>query len=185
MAIPSQVLIAMGVSGVGKSTIAEALNEHLHWPFKEGDELHPPSNVQKMHAGMPLDDTDREPWLRTVAAWIRARRDADEPGIITCSALKRAYRDKLIDGDDQVRLLYLKADRAVLLDRLENREGHFMPPSLLNSQLATLEEPTPDEHPYVILVHGDVEAIVGECLDALEAGGEGRPEALPLDSVTR
>ncbi len=174
----------MGVSGVGKSTIAEALNERLHWPFKEGDELHPPSNVQKMHAGIPLDDIDREPWLRAVATWIRARRDAGEPGIITCSALKRTYRDKLIDGDDQVRLLYLKADRAVLLERVEHREGHFMPPSLLDSQLATLEEPTPDEHPYVILVHGDVAEIVAECIQALEDGEEGQGSALdPLGAA--
>ena len=168
MTIPPQVLIAMGVSGVGKSTIAEALNEHLHWPFREGDELHPPANIQKMHAGIPLDDTDREPWLRAVAAWIRARRAADAPGILTCSALKRAYRDKLVDGDAHVRLLYLKADREVLRERLESREGHFMPASLLESQLATLEEPTPDEHPYVVLVHGDVGEIVSECLEVLE-----------------
>ena len=168
MAVPRQVLIVMGVSGVGKSTIAEALNEHLHWPFREGDELHPPANVQKMHAGIPLDDTDREPWLRAVAAWIRARREADEPGIVTCSALKRRYRDKLIEGDDLVRLLYLKADRAVLEERLHSREGHFMPASLLESQLATLEEPTPEEHPYVVMVHGGVGEIVADCLEVLE-----------------
>ncbi len=160
----------MGVSGAGKSTIALALNEHLHWPFQEGDELHPPANVQKMHAGLPLDDADREPWLRIIAAWIRARRAAGEPGIVTCSALKRRYREMLVGGDAGVRLLYLKASRAVLETRVHERTGHFMPAALLDSQLATLEEPTADEHPYTVLVHGTVQQTVDAALEVIRQG---------------
>ncbi len=168
--VPEQVLIAMGVSGSGKSTIALALNERLHWPFQEGDELHPPSNVQKMHAGIPLDDVDREPWLRVIAAWIRARRTAGQPGIVTCSALKRSYREMLVTGDGGVRLLYLKASRAVLEARVHERTGHFMPPDLLDSQLATLEEPGPEERPYTVVVHGTIEETVRAALALLRNG---------------
>ena len=161
------VLVVMGVSGSGKSTIAEAINERLHWPFQEGDALHPPSNVQKMHSGIPLTDEDRAPWLLAVRLWIDARIAAGEPGLVTCSALKRSYRDGLLDGRDDTRLLYLKADPAVLEERLEKRTGHFMPASLLESQLKTLEEPTPDEHPITVCVESTLQQTVAEALAAL------------------
>ena len=161
------VFIVMGVSGSGKSTVAEAVNEHLHWPFQEGDALHPPANVQKMHASVPLTDEDRAPWLLAVRRWIDARVEAGEPGLITCSALKRRYRDGLIDGRKQVRLLYLRADPAVLRARLERRVGHFMPASLLDSQLQTLEEPAADERPITVCVESTLDQTVAEALAAL------------------
>ena len=148
------VFIVMGVSGAGKSAIAEALRDALDWPFQEGDSLHPPSNVQKMHAGIPLTDEDRAPWLAAIKGWIDARLAAGESGLVTCSALKRHYRDFLIGGRPSVRVLYLKASRRVLEERVAHRPDHFMPASLLDSQLRTLEEPQPDEHPLIVPVDG-------------------------------
>ncbi len=163
------VLIVMGVSGAGKSTVAGALNRHLHWPFQEGDDLHPAANVRKMHAGVPLTDADRSPWLLAIKAWIDARVAAGEPGLVTCSALKRAYRDMLIDHRAAVRPLYLKADEDVIRARIAQRTGHFMPASMLDSQLATLEAPAPDEHPIIVSVDGTLEETVRCSLVALGA----------------
>jgi carbohydrate kinase (thermoresistant glucokinase family) len=163
------VLFVMGVSGVGKSTVAQALNTHLHWPFQEGDDFHPQSNVQKMHAGVALTDADRAPWLAAVRTWIDARVTAGEPGLITCSALKRAYRNGLVDGRPNVRALYLKADEQVIQDRIAHRTGHFMPATMLESQLRTLEEPTPEEHAITVDVGGGVEETVQRVLAALGA----------------
>ncbi len=163
------VLIVMGVSGSGKSTIAAALRDRLHWPFQEGDALHSLANVQKMHAGIPLNDEDRAPWLAAIKTWIDARVAANEPGLITCSALKRRYREELIGGRAAVRVLYLKAEEAVLEDRLEHRTGHFMPASLLESQLTTLEEPSSDEHPIVVRVDGTMQQSIDTALSAIEA----------------
>jgi carbohydrate kinase (thermoresistant glucokinase family) len=165
----SAVLIVMGVSGVGKSTVAAALNTHLHWPFQEGDDLHPAANVRKMHAGVPLTDADRAPWLLAIKTWIDARVAAGEPGLITCSALKRAYRDMLIDHRATVRPLYLQADQGLIRARIAQRTGHFMPASMLDSQLATLEEPAPDEHPITVRVDGTLEDTVRCILVALGA----------------
>ena len=162
------VLIVMGVSGVGKSTIALALNSHLHWPFQEGDDLHPAANVAKMSHGIPLTDEDRAPWLAAVRAWIDARLAAGEPGMVTCSALKHAYRDTLIEGRLNVRVLYLRADPEVIEEHLAKRTGHFMPPTLLDSQLHTLEEPTPDEHPITVQVTGSIDDTVADILKALK-----------------
>jgi carbohydrate kinase (thermoresistant glucokinase family) len=160
MATP--VVIVMGVTGAGKSTIAEALNRQLGWNFQEGDDLHPAANIAKMHAGMPLTDADRAPWLAAAKAWIDARLAAAEPGLITCSALKRSYRDFLVAGRPTVRILYLRADRATLESHLAHRTGHFMPPSLLQSQLNTLEEPAPDEHAITVQLRDTVEETVAE-----------------------
>jgi gluconokinase len=160
------VLIVMGVSGSGKSTLAGALSAALGWPFQEGDALHPPANVQKMHAGIALTDEDRAPWLAAIKRWIDARLAVAENGVVTCSALKRAYRDTLIAGRSTVRILYLKADEAVLRDRVEHREGHFMPPSLLESQLHTLAEPAADEHAIIVRMEGSPEQ---NCAAALAA----------------
>ncbi len=165
------VLIVMGVSGSGKSTIAEAMNDTLHWPFQEGDALHPPSNVQKMHHGIPLTDADRAPWLASVRGWIDARLASGEPGLITCSALRRSYRAGLVGGRRNVRLLYLKADAAVLEARLHKRQGHFMPASLLESQLRTLEAPRADERPIVVAVEGELSATVRDALTPVRKEG--------------
>ncbi|HZZ89856.1 MAG TPA: gluconokinase [Caulobacteraceae bacterium] len=141
----ARVLAVMGVSGVGKTTLAKALAERLGWPFKEGDELHPAANVAKMKAGHPLNDADRKPWLDAVGAWIDAWLAAGQSGVITCSALKRAYRDQLEFGRPQLTFVFIHLSEAETARRIEGREGHFMPPSLLASQFADLQPPDDDE----------------------------------------
>ncbi|HEY4163190.1 MAG TPA: ribose-5-phosphate isomerase RpiA [Dongiaceae bacterium] len=144
------VLVVMGISGSGKSTIAEILAARLGWRFEEGDSLHPEANVAKMHAGIPLTDEDRKPWLEHVAAWIDGQRTGKQPGIITCSALKRSYRQIVIGNRPEVRLVYLRGGRDLIAEHLAGRHGHFMPPTLLQSQIDTLEEPGPDEEPLTV-----------------------------------
>jgi gluconokinase len=139
------VLVLMGVSGCGKSTVAALLAGRLGWAFEEGDALHPQSNIDKMAAGHPLTDADRLPWLERVAEWIETRLDAGENGVISCSALKRAYRDLLDRRGEGVCFVYLAGDEETIAVRLTTRGGHFMPPGLLDSQFADLEEPGPDE----------------------------------------
>nr|WP_082764023.1 gluconokinase [Frondihabitans sp. PAMC 28766] len=138
----------MGVSGSGKTTVAELLASRLGWDFAEGDRLHPEANVAKMAAGIPLDDADRWPWLDAIASWIRTHTDAGQPGVITCSALKRAYRD-VLRGPNVV-FVHLVAAADLLAVRVAQRPGHFMPASLLGSQLALLEPLGPDERQVVI-----------------------------------
>jgi carbohydrate kinase (thermoresistant glucokinase family) len=139
------VLLLMGVSGSGKTTVGMQLAQRLGWVFKEGDDLHPAANIAKMQAAEPLTDADREPWLAAVAAWIDGWINAHVCGVITCSALKRSYRRRLVAGRPGVAFVFLHGGQSVLAERLAKRRGHFMPPSLLASQLATLEAPTPDE----------------------------------------
>lgn len=133
------LVVVMGVSGSGKTTLGTALAAALGVPFEEGDTLHPVANIAKMHAGVPLDDADRAPWLDAVAAWLAGH--AGTGGIVSCSALKRAYRDRLRCADPNLRFVLLDVDRATLADRVSHRPGHFMPASLLGSQLDTLEPP--------------------------------------------
>jgi gluconokinase len=137
------VLVLMGPAGTGKSTVGAMLSGRLGWPFQEGDDLHPAANVEKMRRGHALNDDDRIPWLGLIADWIDDRRAAGEPGIVTCSALKRSYRDIL--RRDNVTFVNFTGDPAVVRDRMMRRQGHFMPPALLDSQFATLEPPAPDE----------------------------------------
>jgi gluconokinase len=141
--MPIAALVVMGVSGAGKSTIACALAEQLGWEFAEGDDLHPPANVAKMAAGQPLSDADRGPWLARVAGWIDREIEDGRHGVITCSALKRSYRDVL--RRPEVLFVYLSVPRDELERRMAARRGHYMPLSLLESQLETLEPPGPDE----------------------------------------
>jgi carbohydrate kinase (thermoresistant glucokinase family) len=169
MTLAPRVFVVMGVSGSGKSSIAESLRDALGWAFQEGDELHPPSNVQKMHAGIPLTDEDRAPWLASIKGWIDARLSAGENGLVTCSALKRRYRDFLTAGRPAVRVLYLKAANDVLEARVEHRPGHFMPASLLDSQLKTLEEPQAEEHPLTVWVDGTKAESVASALAAIRS----------------
>ena len=169
---PAVVLI-MGVSGVGKTTLAESLAAVLGWPFQEGDALHSPENVAKMAAGVALSDADRVPWLDRVGAWIAARRATGGGGIVTCSALKRAYRDRLLGpvgarGADVV-LIYPQASEAVVAARLAARRGHYMPPSLLASQFATLEPPDAAEAPLVVDAAQTAAAMLAETLSLLTA----------------
>ncbi len=150
----SVVVLIMGFSGVGKTTLGEGLATVLGWPYQEGDALHSPENVAKMAAGIALSDADRAPWLDRIAAWIAARRAQGGGGIVTCSALKRAYRDRLLgpvgERGTDVALIYPQASEAVVAARLAARRGHFMPPTLLASQFATLEPPDPAEAPLVV-----------------------------------
>jgi len=169
--IAPTVLVLMGVSGSGKSTIAPELHRVLGWPFQEADDLHPPANVEKMRAGRPLDDQDRLPWLQAVARWIDERLAAHEPGIITCSDLKRAYREITMGARRGVTLVYLKGGEPVIQERMLNRVHRYMPPSLLGTQFETLEEPAEDEHPIIALVHGSIAETVIELLTQLAESG--------------
>ncbi|HXL64530.1 MAG TPA: gluconokinase [Xanthobacteraceae bacterium] len=157
----------MGVSGSGKSTIAEELSARLGWPFEEGDSLHPEANIAKMHAGIPLTDADRLPWLERVAAWIDRQRAKKEPGIIACSALKHAYRQIIIGDRPEVRLVYLRGGRDLIAEHLAGRHGHFMPPELLRSQIDTLEEPDPSEDPLTVDVGPPAAQVADEIIRLL------------------
>ena len=154
------IAVVMGVSGAGKTTIGAALTRRLGWQFQEGDALHPPENVAKMHAGIPLDDADRAPWLRAIAARIDEWRERGEAGVITCSALKRKYRDVIVGDRPDLRLVYLTAPTKLIAERLAGRHGHFMPVSLLESQLAALEPPGPDEKVLTVAVDAPVDTVV-------------------------
>ncbi len=153
-------VIVMGVSGSGKSTISEALARRLGFAEEDGDLYHPEENIAKMQSGIALTDQDREPWLRTLAALIDRYVASNRPVVIACSALKRAYRDILVHGRHGVRIVYLKGSRDLIASRTEHRKGHFMPPSLLDSQFNTLEEPTPDEHAIVVGIEAPIDTIV-------------------------
>ncbi len=155
------IVVVMGVSGCGKTTVARLLAERNGWAMQEGDALHPPANVAKMSAGTPLTDADRWPWLHAIAAVIDGWRASGTSGVVTCSALKRAYRDILIGDRTDVRLAFLRGGKALIAERLAARKGHFMPPALLDSQFAGLEEPTEDERPIVLDIGAGPEEIVG------------------------
>lgn len=161
------VLVVMGVAGCGKTSVAELLSERLGWSFLEGDSLHPQANVEKMSAGQPLTDQDRWPWLERIADWIDERLDAGESGIVTCSALKRSYRDLLARRGSGVCFVFLTGERETLEKRMEARTGHFMPPSMLDSQLATLEEPQADEQSVRVAIEQSPSDIVDEVIAQL------------------
>jgi ribose 5-phosphate isomerase A len=163
------VLVIMGVSGSGKTTIAKILADRLGWPLKEGDDLHPTANRVKMHASIPLTDADRMPWLAAVAAWIDDQRQNKRPGIITCSALKRAYRDVLIDQRPEVRLIYLRGAHDLIAERLTHRKGHFMPADLLQSQYDALEAPGPEEDPITVDIGPSADEIADRIIRELSA----------------
>ncbi|WP_037078900.1 gluconokinase [Pseudonocardia spinosispora] len=172
MGEPSPVLVLMGVSGSGKSTVAGVLAGRLGWELAEGDDMHPPANVAKMAAGHPLDDTDRGPWLAEVARWIRERTDAGRPGIVTCSALKRRYRDVL--RGDHVVFVYLAGTYDQIARRLTARHGHFMPATLLDSQFAALEPPGEDERAITVDVVDSPGGEAEEIIRHLRLTGEHR-----------
>lgn len=164
------VLIVMGVAGCGKTTVGLGIAEHLGWNFQEGDALHPAANVAKMAGGTPLDDADRWPWLAIIAQTIDGWRAQGASGVVTCSALKRRYRDILIGDRADVRLMYLRGSRALIGERLGARKGHFMPPALLDSQFAALEEPGADERPIVLDVGPPRAEVVAAALARLAEG---------------
>src|SRR5689334_7597925 len=162
----ARAVVVMGVSGSGKSTIASMLAQRLHWVYEDADWFHSQSNIEKMHRGEPLNDEDRWPWLRAIAAWIDETRRAGGHGVVACSALKRAYRDILIGDRRDVRLVFLKGDRDLIGRRIAARADHFMPTTLLDSQFAALQEPKADERPITVSIvphpREIVEAIVSE-----------------------
>jgi len=161
-------LVVMGVSGAGKSTIADHLARHLGWRYEDGDRFHPASNVAKMSAGHPLTDEDRWPWLQAIADEIDRLSAAGAPAVIACSALKRGYRDVLVHGRDDVRIVFLDGTRDLIAARLAARKGHFMPPGLLASQFETLERPEANERPIMVSIDAPVEKIVDDIVTQLD-----------------
>ena len=150
----SMIVVVAGVAGSGKTTIGSLLAGELGWEFEDGDDLHPAANIAKMKAGHPLTDEDRRPWLGAVAAWIDQEAAAGRSGVIACSALKRSYRDQLLDGRPELQMVFLEViDRETLVARMKGRHGHFFRPALLDSQLAAVEPPHPAER--VIVVDDD------------------------------
>ncbi|GAB3658088.1 gluconokinase [Glycomyces tarimensis] len=165
-------LVVMGVSGAGKSTIAERLADRLGWPMAEGDEFHPEANIAKMETGTPLDDADREPWLRSLRDWISERDAAGENTVVTCSALKRSYRDILREATADVHFVHLVGSIQVITERISARAGHFMPPSLLESQFHDLEPLGHDEDGIAVDVTYTPEQITDEVLEDLGIKGD-------------
>ena len=163
----TEAIVVMGVSGCGKSTVAKLLAETLGWEYAEGDEFHSQANVEKMRRGEPLSDEDRWPWLRSIAAHLQARQQAGHSVVVTCSALRRAYRDLLRDIEYPVRFAHIEPSADVLRERLALRKGHYMPESLLQSQLDTLEPLTPDEPGVVVRADRTPDHVARATLDAL------------------
>ena len=165
---PPCALVVMGVSGSGKSTIADRLAARLDWRFEDGDGFHPPGNVAKMSAGQPLTDDDRRPWLQAIADEIDRVSRRGERLVVACSALKRAYRDILSHGRKDVRFVFLNGSYELIASRLAARKGHFMPPGLLASQFKTLEPPDTSEHPVTVSIDAPVETIVDDIIHQLK-----------------
>jgi len=163
----------MGVSGVGKTTVAKGISTVTGWAFAEGDAFHSEANVEKMRSGHPLTDEDRWPWLRSIGAWMSEEIARGRSGVVTCSALRRVYRDLLREDRPQVRFCHLSADENLIANRLSGRTSHYMPASLLHSQLETLEPLEPDEPGTVVSVDGTAAAVLARAVDAL---GLARPE---------
>lgn len=161
------VLLVMGVSGSGKSTVASLLAKRLGWVFVDGDTFHTPERIAKMKAGIGLDDTDRAPWLAAMADWIDARLESGDCAVMACSALKRAYRRALTRDRRAVRIVYLAGSRALIDARLAGRRGHFMPARLLDSQFAILEPPGPEEGAIVVGIEAPPHTVVGKIMAAL------------------
>ena len=161
------ILVVMGVSGSGKTTIGTQLALTLHWDFEDADWFHPTRNIDKMHAGIPLTDEDRAPWLIAIADFIDRTRTAGHHAVVTCSALKRRYRTVIIGNRPDVRLIYLKGDTELIGRRIATRHEHFMPASLLASQFEALEEPGPDEHPITVSIEPGPREIVAQIIAAL------------------
>lgn len=160
-------VVVMGVCGCGKSTVGQALAEQLGVPYIEGDVLHPAENVRRMSAGIPLTDEDRAGWLDAIAARLAGEPGATQGAVVACSALKRRYRDRLRAAAPDLRLVFLHGDEALLAARLANRPGHYMPASLLPSQLATLEPPQADEHALVGDIAQPTDVLVARFAQAL------------------
>jgi gluconokinase len=149
------ILMVAGVSGCGKTTVGTMLAGRLHWRFADGDTFHSAANIAKMHAGIPLTDEDRQPWLLAITAWMDECIAEGVSAVVTCSALKRAYRAELLDGRPQERMIFLSVDRAEADRRMMARSGHFFPERLLDSQFDALEPPQPDEPGVTVVATGE------------------------------
>lgn len=161
------IIVLMGVSGCGKTTIGTNLARCLNWEYQEGDALHPQKNIVKMSEGIPLNDDDRKPWIARIADWIETRCIAGRDGVISCSALKEVYRQTIRGTQTDLQFVYLRGSRELLSDRLAYRKDHFMPPNLLESQLELLEEPSIDEQAMVVTIDSTPEKIVQQICDSL------------------
>lgn len=159
------IVIVMGVSGSGKTTVGALLAGQLGWLYAEADDFHPRANVEKMAAGHPLTDEDRWPWLEAIGQWIDERRAAGEPGIVTCSALKRSYRDVLSRDRPEVRIAYLNGSHDLIASRMVARHGHFFKAGMLDSQFADLEPPAPDEHVLSVPIDGTPPDVVNRIIE--------------------
>jgi gluconokinase len=174
-----RVVVVMGVSGVGKTTVGKGLAAALGWTYAEGDDFHPEANIARMAAGIPLTDEDRWPWLRSIGAWLSDEIAAGRSAVVTCSALRRSYRDVLREGRPEVLFCHLTADPDLIGERVGRRADHYMPASLLPSQLATLKPLEPDEPGFEVPAEGDASVVVAqvrEVLGALGLGGSCHPE---------
>jgi len=160
------VIILMGVSGAGKTTVGRQLAEELGWDFADADDFHPEANVEKMKQGKPLTDRDRWPWLRSLRDFIHERLSTDEPAVVTCSALKAAYRDVLLEGNDGAHLVYLRGSYDLIRRRMETRTDHFFDAALLESQFEALEEPDADDA-LIVDIDAPPEAIVRTICETL------------------
>jgi gluconokinase len=166
------ILIVAGVAGSGKTTVGALLAARLHWPFADGDSFHPAANIAKMEAGIPLTDEDRRPWLQAIAAWMDERIARGESDVLACSALKRAYRDELLDGRPEARMIFLGVDRDEVARHLAARHGHFFPAQLLNTQFDALEPPQPDETGVTVVPLADNPADTVAAIIAIVRPGE-------------
>jgi len=166
----SSIIIVMGVTGAGKTTVGARLAERLGVRFADADAFHTPASIAKMRAGTPLEDADRESWLHAIRAQIERWQSDGMDGVIACSALKRVYRETIIGRSPGVRLVYLKADSAVIAGRLVHRHNHFMSPSLLDSQFAILEEPAADERPIIVDAARNPDELIAEIAGLVTRG---------------
>jgi gluconokinase len=161
------VIVVMGVSSSGKTTIGARLAKLLDWPFRDADSFHPAANIEKMRAGIPLEDGDRWPWLDAIAHWIDQQLSKGQSAIVSCSALKRSYRQRLIGDRRNVRLVFLKGSFELIKKRMQQRRGHFMPLSLLHSQFQVLEEPEADEHAITVSISAPPQRVARRIISAL------------------
>ncbi len=165
---PLSVVLIMGVTSSGKSTVGEGLAERLGWVFRDADSFHPPENVAKMSSGQPLNDDDRKPWLQALAHFIDEAGAQNNPAVVTCSALKRAYREVIVGSRQHVALVHLVGDKQLIAARMAARKNHFMPTSLLDSQFATLEAPQDDEKPFRVAIDQQPAVMIQTIVDGLK-----------------
>lgn len=177
------ILIVAGVAGSGKTTVGALLAGRLRWRFADADSFHPEANVAKMRAGIPLTDADREPWLQAITDWMDERIAANQSAVITCSALKRAYRDRLLAGRPAATMVFLQVSKEVLEKRLTSRPGHFFTEKLLDSQLSALEPPEPGERVQTVIAEGDAAQTAAKVIATLWPYGEPNPEGVSVPGV--